>query len=293
VDRNRHALGQAPPELEADGRPHTEQLANGRNITVTATLVGDRLVISQVGDRGNDYSVTFDAIENGRRLRVTRRIDQNRLTQPVVVESIYNKTADVAQLEIYNGTSSYPTYGTTTASGDFVVPSGTNLVAVLNDNLSTKDSRENDRFTMTVTSPSQYNGATIEGYITGVNRSGRITGRSEMTLNFERIRLRNGSTYKFAGFLETVRTANGETVRIDNEGIVQEGDSRTSTTAKRTALGTAVGAIIGAIAGGGKGAAIGAIVGAGAGAGSVYVQGSDDLELLSGTEVTIRASGPS
>ncbi|MDQ3257984.1 MAG: hypothetical protein M3R15_29555 [Acidobacteriota bacterium] len=35
-----------------------------------------------------------------------------------------------------------------------------------------------------------------------------------------------------------------------------------------------------------------ATVGAGAGAGSVYAQGSDDLELMSGTEVTLTASAP-
>ncbi len=64
-------------------------------------------------------------------------------------------------------------------------------------------------------------------------------------------------------------------------------------TVQRAAIGTAVGAIIGAIAGGGKGAAIGAVIGAGAGAGSVYVQGRDDLDLPSGTEITIRATGPS
>lgn len=287
------ASSRAPQiSFEADGRVHNEQLDNGREVRVTATLTGDSLFINRTGDRGNDFSVTFASIDNGRRMRVTRRISTDRLTQQVVVESIYDKTADVAQLDLYNGSPSYPTNGTGTTSGGFVVPNGTQLVAVLNDNLTTKDSRENDRFTMTVTGPSQYEGATIEGYVTGVNRSGRITGRSEMTFNFERIRMRNGSTYRFAGLVETVRTANGETVRVDNEGSVQEGDSRGSTTAKRTAIGTAVGAIIGAIAGGGKGAAIGAIVGAGAGAGSVYIQGSDDLELLTGTEVTIRASAP-
>jgi len=89
-----------------------------------------------------------------------------------------------------------------------------------------------------------------------------------------------------------VRTPGGESVRVDNEGSVQEGDSRTNTTVARTAIGTAVGAIFGALLGGGKGAAIGATVGAGAGAGSVYAQGSDDLELMSGTEVTLTASAP-
>jgi hypothetical protein len=47
--------------------------------------------------------------------------------------------------------------------------------------------------------------------------------------------------------------------------------------------------VIGAVTGGGKGAAIGAAVGAGTGAGSVFIQGRDDLELMSGTEFRIRA----
>jgi hypothetical protein len=143
---------------------------------------------------------------------------------------------------------------------------------------------------MTVTSPAQFQGAVIEGHIASASRSGRITGRSDMSLNFDTIRYQ-GRTYQFAGFLESVRTQGGETVQVDNEGSVRD-DSQTKTTAQRAAIGTAVGAIIGAIAGGGKGAAIGAIVGAGAGAGSVYVQGREDLELLSGSEVTLRASAP-
>lgn len=287
------ASSRAPQiSFDADGIERTEQLDNGRSVRVRASLVGDQLNINQTGNRGNDYSVTFDPIDAGRRLRITRRISTERLPQSVVVESYYDKTADIAQLDIYNGSgTSYPTSGTVGNEG-FLVADGTQIVATLNDNLTTKDSQENDRFTMTVRSPSQYEGATIQGYITGLNRSGRATGRSEMTLNFETIRLRNGSSYRFAGFVETVRTANGETVRVNNEGNVQEGDNRTSTTAKRAAIGTAVGAILGAIAGGGKGAAIGAVVGAGAGAGSVYVQGRDDLELMSGTEVTVRASSP-
>jgi hypothetical protein len=281
--------------FEADGIERSEQLPNGRNVRVRASLVGDQLNISQVGDRGNDYSVSFDQIDNGRRMRITRRISSDRLTQPVVVESFYDKTSETAQLDVYNGYPNSPTYpnsGGSVATGEFIVPNGVQLVAVLNDNLTTRESRDNDRFTMTVRSPSQYDGATIEGYITGVNRSGRVSGRSEMTFNFDTIRLRNGRSYKFAGFVDTVRTPSGETVRVNNEGNVQENESRTSTTVKRAAIGTAIGAIIGAIAGGGKGAAIGAAVGAGAGAGSVYVQGKDDLELMSGSEVTITSSAP-
>ena len=112
-----------------------------------------------------------------------------------------------------------------------------------------------------------------------------------MTLTFDNIRLRNGSSYRFAGILEGARTLSGDTIRVDNEGTVRD-DSQTTRTGQRAAIGTAVGAIIGAIAGGGKGAAIGAIVGAGGGAGSVYAQGRNDLELPSGTEISIRSTGP-
>jgi hypothetical protein len=277
--------------FEANGLENTETSPSGRTVRVRSVLNGDQLVVTSAGDRNSDFSVTFDPIENGRRLRVTRRITDINLGAPISVVSFYDKTSDIAQLDLYNGGPGNSNTGSVSTSGDFIVPDGTQIVAVLNDNLTTQDTRENDRFTMTVRSPYQYEGATINGYITGINRSGRITGRSEMTLNFESIQLRNGQTYRFAGITESVRTANGDVVRVDTEGSVRD-DNRTGTTAKRAGIGGAIGAIIGAIAGGGKGAAIGAIVGAGAGAGSVYIQGKDDLELLSGTEVTLRASSP-
>jgi hypothetical protein len=173
------------------------------------------------------------------------------------------------------------------------IPDGTQFVAVLNDELSTSQSNKGDRFTMTVRSPGQYEGAIIEGYVSAVDRGGPFSGRSEMTLDFSQIRLQDGRTASFAGFIENVRALDGEDVRVDSEGAttVEERGSRTNRTAQRAAIGAAVGAIIGAIAGGGKGAAIGAVIGAGAGAGSVYVQGRGDLELRRGTELTVRAGG--
>jgi hypothetical protein len=177
-------------------------------------------------------------------------------------------------------------------SGDFIVRDGESLVAVLNTDLTSKQAKQGDRFAMTVRQPTQYEGAVIEGTIAGVDRGGRISGRSQMSLNFETIRLRNSQTYRFAGIIDNVRTQNGETVQVDNEGAVKEDTSQTTRTIERAGIGTAIGAIVGAIAGGGKGAAIGAVIGAAGGAGSVYVQGKDDVELPSGTEVTIRASAP-
>lgn len=275
----------------ADGTERVETAPSGRTIRARATLNGEQLTVSSTGDTGNQFNVTFDPIDNGRGLRVTRRVYVQGLSTPVVVQSVYQKTSDIASFDINNGPQTYPYPGNTTANGEFAIANGETVIGGLENGLSTQTVREGDRFTVTVRQPVQYEGAVVEGHVSNVQRSGRLTGRSQMTLNFDTIRLRNGGSYRFAGILESVRTTQGDTVRVDNEGAVRD-TSQTTKTEQRAAIGTAVGAIIGAIAGGGKGAAIGAIVGAGGGAGSVYVQGRDDLDLGAGTELTIRASGP-
>ncbi len=272
----------------ADGTERVETSNTGRSVRARASITGSQLMVSSTGDTGSQFNVTFDPIDNGRSLRVTRQVYVSGLTRPVQVHSIYDRTSDIARFDINTGPQSYP--GNTTGT-DFIVPNGETVVAVLNGGLSTETAREGDRFTAVVRQPGQYEGATIEGHVSSVRRSGRVTGRSEMTLNFDTIRLRDGRAYRFAGVLEAVRSARGDVVKLDNEGAVRD-DNQTDRTVQRTAIGTAVGAIIGAIAGGGKGAAIGAIVGAGGGAGSVYVQGRDDLELDAGSELTIRSTGP-
>lgn len=271
----------------ADGRERIETSSTGRTIRSRATVSGEQLTVSTTGDRGNDFSVTFDSVDNGRRLNVTRRVYVQGLTSPVVVQSSYDKTSDIARFDI-NDPRDIPG---STAGGGFVVPDGTRIVGTLENTLSTRASRVGDRFTMRVTGPREFEGAIIEGHVSQVERSGRLTGRSVLTLDFDSIRLRDGRSYEFAGMVEQVRETDGDVVRVDTEGTVRD-DSQTSRTTTRTAIGTAVGAIIGAIAGGGKGAAIGAIIGAGGGAGSVYVEGRNDLELNPGTEITLRAGAP-
>lgn len=328
--------------FEADGRTRTEQAADGHSVTTRATLYGDQLMISSGGSRDDEFSVNFDALDNGTRLRVTRRISDPRVSQPVIVQSTYSKVSQVARFNIYGEPEATRT--TTNArrrdaparagvrrnapseqargqqppppqqqsrpappvirsreprrepppvDDGFVIGRNTQFIATLDNNLSTSNTREGDRFTLTVREPAVFAGAIIEGTVSRVNRGGRISGRSELTFNFERIRLRDGRTADFDAQIEGVRATGGEDVRVDNEGAgsVQENDSRTNRTTERAAIGAAVGAIIGAISGGGKGAAIGAVIGAGAGAGSVYAQGRDDLELGAGTELILRALG--
>jgi hypothetical protein len=272
--------------FEADGVERQEQL-NGRTSRVTATLSGDQLGVRSTGYRENDFNVTFESIENGNRLRVKREIYSDRLTQPIVVNSIYDRTSDSAQWSVYEGLGSD---NAGPNSGEFIVRDGETVMAVLNNDLNTRQAKQGDRFTMTVRD-GQYEGAVIEGTVGSVNQGGSLTGRSAMTLYFYTMRLRNGQTYRFAGVLTSVRLLNGDTVKVDNEGNAQ-GDNQTTQTLERAGVGTAIGAIIGAVAGGGKGAAIGGVVGAAGGAGSVYVTGKDNLDLPTGTELTVRSSAP-
>jgi len=276
--------------FEADGRERQEQLPNSRSTKVIATLRGEQLVVSSNGYKEDDFNVTFDATENDNSLRVRRQIYSDRLTQPVVVDSVYNRTADVAEWNVYNASGSV-LRNASANRGELIVRDGETVVAILNNNLTTKLSQRGDLFTMTVRDPSQLQGAVIEGMVGNVDEGGRLSGRSEMSLTFETIRLPNGQTYRFAGILESVRTLNGDAIKVDNEGSAQSAN-RTTQTIQRAGIATAVGAVIGAVAGGGKGAAIGGIIGAAGGAGSVFILGKDNLELPSGTELTIRSSGP-
>lgn len=289
----------APFSINADGRDREITLDNGQKVRVRATLRGQELTISS-RDRDYDYTSVYSSQDNGNSMKVTRRITTSYLNQTIFAESFYGKSDSVARLGIDTNTNSdvyssndqddYP-QTTTTKNGEFIVPSGTVITGTLQNDISTKVSQNNDRFSMVVDQPNQFRGAVIEGYLSGIQRSGKATGRSKITFNFERIRLPNGQTYDFAGILQTVTDEEGKTVKVDTEGVAK-GGNQTKTTATRGAIGAGIGAIIGAIAGGGKGAAIGAIIGGGAGAGSVVLTGKEDLELKQGSAISVQSTSP-
>lgn len=280
-----------PTSFEANGRPDTEYLSNGRMMTTTATLSGDKLVINSDGDQMNAFNISFEPYNNGQKMKVTRRLYLENRGQTITVSSVYDKTSNVAQWNLYRNNDytnvNYPNnnYGN---NYGFAIQNGTRITATLNTDLSTKDNIEGQRFTMTVTSPSNFYGAVIEGTVSKASRSGRFTGNAELGLNFEKITYR-GRNYRFEGLIDSVVTPNGKTIKVDNENGIRSG-SQTKDTVVRSGIGAAVGAIIGGLAGGEKGAIIGGVIGAGAGSGSILVQGRDDIELKNGTNFNITAS---
>ncbi len=274
--------------LTADGLAKTETMGR-QTVKVTTQSNYDGVTVNYESDRANDFYVNFTPINNGRQLRVIRRIYLENRNDTITVASVYDKTDQVARFNNLN------TGNTTTVGGnigDFVIPNNTQLTATLRSTISTKESQDGDVFTMEVTSPSQFNGAIISGRVINADKSGRVSGRANLSLDFDTIRLRNGQTYRFAGIIDGVKAQNGDDVKVNNEGTVRDGN-QTTKTVTRAGIGAALGALIGAIAGGGQGAAIGAAVGAGAGAGTVFIEGRDNIVLEPGSTVTLTATAPS
>ncbi len=175
-------------------------------------------------------------------------------------------------------------------SAPLSVPNGTELRIRLSTSISTKTGRVGDTFKATVVSPSTYESATVEGHIATLNKSGRVSGKTEMGLAFDTLTLSDGRQTRIDADL--VKVYESENVKkVDDEGRVESG-SRTRDSQVRGGVGAAAGAIIGGIVGGGKGAVIGLILGGAAGVGSVYVEGNKDLILEPGTEMVIRTVGP-
>jgi ketosteroid isomerase-like protein len=85
----------------ADGVARNTRAAGGHPVRVRFAVENDRLVFTSSGKTEDNFSIVFESIDDGRRLRVMRRIEAEGLDQPLVIRSIYNKVSDVAQWELY------------------------------------------------------------------------------------------------------------------------------------------------------------------------------------------------
>jgi len=87
--------------FEADGVSYRERGDDGRQVTTRAALEGDKLSVSVAGERADKFHVTFEPVEGGRFLRVTRRLSADGLNEPVVIRNVYEKISEQAEWSIY------------------------------------------------------------------------------------------------------------------------------------------------------------------------------------------------
>jgi hypothetical protein len=162
------------------------------------------------------------------------------------------------------------------------LPGGTSIVVRMIDGVDSETARPGQTFAGSldeaVRDPNGQEliprGADVVLKLVDAKQSGTFTGRSELTLNLQSIRV------------------NGRMVDINTQSISRTSDSRGQETAKRGGVGAIAGAALGGILGGGKGAAEGAAVGAGVGAGSQIATRGARVRIPSETRLTFVLDTP-
>ena len=89
-------------DFDADGITHSERGGDGQIVNTLAALRANGLTVSVSGQSEYKFNVTFEPLEGGRSLRVTRRLSNEQLTQPVLIHSVYEKISGVPQWDIYD-----------------------------------------------------------------------------------------------------------------------------------------------------------------------------------------------
>jgi hypothetical protein len=183
-------------------------------------------------------------------------------------------------------TQTYPTY----INATYLIPRDTELILELQEDLSTERSREGEKFTAKVVSPSEIAGATIEGRIAKITSPGRLKRRSELALSFDRIILNDTRWSNFSALLIEVMPVKGDNVsRVDNEGTAV-GKSSIKGDAVKVGAATGTGAVIGGVVGGPVGVAVGAGMGAAFGVGAVVIERGKHVRLGRNQQIRIKTA---
>jgi len=163
----------------------------------------------------------------------------------------------------------------------FTVNPGTIITVRLIDSIDTTRNRPGDIFHASLDAPLVSGdqvvvprGAEVIGRLVQVKSAGRISGRSEISLELTQI------------------TVAGKHYPLQTATMEEQGASRGKRSAAVIGGGAGLGALIGAVAGGGKGAAIGAGVGAATGTVAQGVTKGQQIRLPSETRLDFRLLEP-
>jgi hypothetical protein len=194
-----------------------------------------------------------------------------------------SRIAKIALLLVTIALAAMPTIATAQA---LTIPQDVALRIRLDDTLTSTDSQVNDPFSTTVMTQGQYQGARVYGHISSIDMSGRLQGRTEMVLQFDRLIMFDGRTARIhAEIIQLYHAPSHESLGVEG-AILSEGKGRSALIG--TGFGAGAGALMGAIFGGGRGAGIGSIVGGAAGLGTTAFRGSQKITLPSGIQMMIQ-----
>jgi len=89
-------------DFVADGVTRSVRSADGRVVRSRIGFERNSLIFASSGGSDDTLNFTFTPLENGKRLRVTRRISSQELIEPVIIQTVYNKIADVARWDVFD-----------------------------------------------------------------------------------------------------------------------------------------------------------------------------------------------
>jgi BON domain-containing protein len=161
------------------------------------------------------------------------------------------------------------------------IPAGTPVHIQMIDSVDSATNHAGDVFRASLAFPIVVNGEPIVPTgtdvfvkLTNSSSAGRMTGRSELTLQLARLDFQ------------------GKSYSLSSDDYKDVGKSRGKRTAETVGIGAAVGAAIGGIFGGGKGAAIGAGVGGGGGAAAEAATKGQQIRIASETKLDFNLQQP-
>lgn len=169
--------------------------------------------------------------------------------------------------------------GSSGSRSSLVLPEGTEMTVRLEQPLSSRTARVEDRFDATVARPVYVggrivipDGSRVQGTVTVAQRAQRAARGGKLSLSFDRLLLDDGTT-----------------VDLDTRLVQVREDIGSGSTVKNGAIGAVLGAVLGSVLGGKTGGLVGVLVG---GAGGAITSNGNDVELPEGTLFTLALDRP-
>jgi|SRR5271157_1193117 len=174
------------------------------------------------------------------------------------------------------------------------IPEGAHVGLKMVNSVSTRTAKEGDFVYMTTATPIAAGGrivvpvgSYVQGIVTRSVRSGRVSGKAELSLRIETMTLPNGTVVQMAPHLQSVDSEGTEQKVDSKENEVKQGGTKGADAAKiatTSGMGAALGGMVDR---GWRGAGIGAGAGAGVGLATVLLTRGREVDLRQGTMIDV------
>lgn len=260
--------------------------------TRVLTLVTVVALGSSLACAGED-KVDIETVPVGAEVAVTRQDGgvvqgalTERSTETVKVSSSVGvrevPRADIAEVQIVDAATPAPPLPAMAKFREYTLPAGSELVVRLTTAVSSASSRVEDRVEALVTNAVTQGditvvpvGSILKGEVTSVESAGKVKGRASLAMRFRSLTI------------------------VDHDepypvvlGMSQLAPATKKADAAKIGIPAAAGGIIGGILGGKKGAITGIVIGGGAGTAVVLTTAGEEIELPTGTVLTMTLDQP-